>query len=191
STAPLLEAVEYRDMNFSNRFAQQSKYRGPPTPDIEEAWQELLKLNPVSIPEDKIELLGRSPRWNWQRFQMSENGPSEGSYVAGIEVFHQLHCLNLVRQFTWLDHYTTPPQGLTGSAVETRMHVDHCLETLRIILMCNADVTPFLMEQDQSFAVGGRADFNAYHRCKDWGKIVEWMDENSFSSSTSHSSHGQ
>jgi hypothetical protein len=28
-----------------------------------------------------------------------------GKYYAMVEVYHQLHCLNLLRNFIWRDHY--------------------------------------------------------------------------------------
>ena len=39
--APLLDAVEYEDVNFDNDFAHQTKYRGPPTKELEEEWSKL------------------------------------------------------------------------------------------------------------------------------------------------------
>jgi hypothetical protein len=58
--------------------------------------------------------------------------------------------------YTWLlaGNYAAPgqgtetrmevPGGLRASDVGNRMHVDHCIETLRKALMCHGDVTPFL-----------------------------------------------
>lgn len=36
--APALEAVEYVTFDFDDAFNSTSKYRGPPTPEVEEAW---------------------------------------------------------------------------------------------------------------------------------------------------------
>lgn len=40
-TAPLLEAVEYEEVNWTNDFDQPSIYRGPPNPQREKAWENL------------------------------------------------------------------------------------------------------------------------------------------------------
>lgn len=40
-TAPMLEAVEYVEKDFSNEFNSTSIYRGPPTPEREAAWDKL------------------------------------------------------------------------------------------------------------------------------------------------------
>jgi hypothetical protein len=49
-----------------------------------------------------------------------------------------------------IGRYAMPPTELNSTAVGNRMHVDHCIETLRLALMCFADVTPILMLNDPS-----------------------------------------
>ena len=39
--APLLDVVQFEDVNFDNDFAHQTKYRGPPTKELEEEWNKL------------------------------------------------------------------------------------------------------------------------------------------------------
>lgn len=39
--APALEAVEYVDVQFQNKFNEHSIYRGKPTPELEKAWLDL------------------------------------------------------------------------------------------------------------------------------------------------------
>lgn len=41
SAAPAFEAVEYVDVQFQNSFFEESKYRGRPTPELEDAWFDL------------------------------------------------------------------------------------------------------------------------------------------------------
>lgn len=57
-----------------------------------------------------------------------------------------------------------------------RVHVDHCLETLRLSFMCYSDVTPVLLEYD-SKTRSRRTDFNTHHKCRDFGKILEYLKE--------------
>lgn len=110
----------------------------------------------------------------------------KGKYIVAFEVFHQLHCLNLIRQFTWLDRYIVRPSDLRGSLVENRMHVDHCIETLRLALMCNADVTPFLIRDRNNGATRAPLpDFDTFHKCKKWEPLVEWVKRNTWQQSSS------
>lgn len=118
--------------------------------------------------------------------------PLAPGFIAGIEVFHHLHCLNLIRQFTWLDHYDSIPQGLSATDhVMNRMHVDHCIETIRLALQCNADITPYLVRRQDDRTLGAKSDFNAWHRCKSWNGIGQWMEQNSAFQATPKSGHGR
>lgn len=88
---------------------------------------------------------------------------------------------NTIRQYTWGDYYDRhgmPTNLPSGSLVGNRMHVDHCIETLRLVLMCHADTTPVLLEVDPKAPKGARADFDAHHKCRNFEKLRDWMDEN-------------
>lgn len=65
------------------------------------------------------------------------------------------------------------------AAVGNRMHVDHCIETLRLSLMCYADVTPMLIKPAKDGGVGD-ADFNTHHKCRNFQNILEWSDEHNY-----------
>ena len=41
TVAPMMEAVKYEQVQFENAFHQKSKYRGTPTPELEQAWLDL------------------------------------------------------------------------------------------------------------------------------------------------------
>ena len=44
-------------------------------------------------------------------------------YRVGLEVFHQLHCINLLRQVTYKDYYTKLGNGnFAGGEEELQMH---------------------------------------------------------------------
>lgn len=55
-------------------------------------------------------------------------------------------------------------------------HVDHCIEVLRINLMCTVDVTPYLIEVRDGQIDVVRTD-GLYH-CRNFNKLVEWAEEN-------------
>ena len=128
--------------------------------------------------------------------------------MALLEVFHQLHCLvskpfadfpplsapvrlhtqpqltvpidlqNVIRMYTWwqVDKYPGIPDGLSDNPLKNRMHVDHCIESLRIALQCWGDVTPLLIRLGGP--IGFRADFNTHHRCRNFDKLEDWIDNN-------------
>lgn len=59
-----------------------------------------------------------------------------------------------------------------------RMHVDHCIETLRLSLMCYSDITPVLLLDDDDPSSPGTADFNVHHKCRNFEKIVDYVEDN-------------
>ena len=104
----MFDVVEYEDVQFSNTFFQPSPYRGKPTPELEKAWSDLWKsktakriylsalltrgiVGVVEVPFEQLPALNKSQDHPWYR---SENG----GVMAGLEVFHSLHCLDMVRQ---------------------------------------------------------------------------------------------
>ncbi|KAK2005354.1 hypothetical protein LZ32DRAFT_674356 [Colletotrichum eremochloae] len=172
--SPALEAVEYMQLDFNDAFNSTSIYRGPPTPEREKAWFDLTYKHAVEIPEDKLAGLNRSLEDNLERVP-----PDVGTgFVALLEVFHQLHCLNMIRMYTWWQsgQYDEPPLGLAWDPLKNRIHIDHCLEALRISIMCFADVTPLFVRLGGP--VGARADFETHHKCRDFRKIEAWIEEN-------------
>jgi hypothetical protein len=52
----------------------------------------------VDVPLERLPALNKSAEQNWF---YSENG----GVLAGLEVFHSLHCLDMVRQYTYKDEY--------------------------------------------------------------------------------------
>ncbi|KAL2277824.1 hypothetical protein FJTKL_15115 [Diaporthe vaccinii] len=169
--SPAFEAVEYVDVQFQNSFFEESRYRGRPTPEIERAWFDLWNFGPVNIPVDKLGALNKSKDDDWQRTK-PESG---GGVIGSLEVFHQIHCLDFIRQYTYKDEYdySTLP-SFDGSPRLVREHVDHCINSLRIYLQCASDVTPYLMRRDTQKPLGIDPDFNTQHKCRNFDAIHAW-----------------
>ncbi|KAF2402008.1 hypothetical protein EJ06DRAFT_474966 [Trichodelitschia bisporula] len=175
--SPALPAVRYIEYDFANSFGQKSPYRGPPTPEREALWDELVFQHAVEIPANRVPTNHTSSKLR--------RLPS-GGYAALLEVFHQLHCLNRIRQYTWLQsgNYNPNDEDTEGvhiphdfrtNRVANRMHIDHCIETLRLTLMCHGDVTPVMILEDGGSVLGRRAEFSARHVCRDFRAIQRWV----------------
>lgn len=132
-----------------------------------------------------------------------------------LEVFHQLHCLvsigkslfsgyntkcflcgqNLLRQQSWgLKAFDRSWGELYPSFMQdriiTRIHIDHCIETLRLSLMCSADITPVLFVYNENGVRGFEADFNIPNKCRDFNKIVDYVKENGVELHLQENEHG-
>lgn len=115
-------------------------------------------------------------------------------YRVGLEVFHQLHCLNLLRKTTHIDYYGSRGGDFAEGIDGLRMHLglcsyiksrvcgrlltiqtDHCLEMLRMNLMCQSDVGLFTFEMTDE---GIWPDFSTWHTCRKFDKVLDWAMEN-------------
>ncbi|KAI8627968.1 hypothetical protein F5Y19DRAFT_465573 [Xylariaceae sp. FL1651] len=152
--APALDAVEFVDVKFQNSFLEHTIYRGIPNRERERAWLDLWNFGPINIPFERLDVLNKSRDGNWQR-ATPEDG---GGIVGSLEVFHYIHCLDIIRQYTYRD--------------ET--HVDHCINSLRVFLQCKVDITPYLNVIAPETLLGLDVDFNTQHKCIDFDKIRSW-----------------
>ena len=96
----------------------------------------------------------------------------EGYYLGGLDVFHQLHCLNHVRTFLFTlqagVEYNTVNETYENLLKPQEDHVYHCFDYIRQALMCNADLTvewPRTEESGEKVAVDG---WGVTHQCKNW-----------------------
>ncbi|KAH8596830.1 hypothetical protein B0O99DRAFT_685309 [Bisporella sp. PMI_857] len=174
--SPLLDAVQYEEIDFVNRPEQPSIYRGAPTHELEREWEKLWFYGAVPIPENKMQYLNRTLQETWS------TQPDGSGYRALIEVFHQLHCLDVIRQYTWRDYYAQHPETvsipfllLQDNEVYARKHTDHCIEALRLSIMCHGDVTPYLLKTDPNAPAGVDPDFSPHHKCVKFDPLVEFM----------------
>lgn len=62
-------------------------------------------------------------------------------------------------------------EGEMGMGME-EAHVRHCVDLLRQSLMCNADMTFEVRDED----AGGMHGFGVRHVCRDWGGLNELME---------------
>lgn len=89
---------------------------------------------------------------------------------------------NLIRQHSWpielfdKDWGELYPDFLYDNPVLGRMHVDHCIEAIRLSLMCYSDITPVLNEHYDDPNFDRKADFNTHHQCRNFDKIAEYVE---------------
>jgi hypothetical protein len=98
------------------------------------------------------------------------------SHLVELDVFHQLHCLNTLRQSLYEDAFPLWEYYEDGrrryDTIGAR-HWDHCLDALRQTLMCHGDVTPIVFHYNHT-SHGTFPKLNAVHVCRNWDSIVNW-----------------
>ncbi|KAH1509657.1 hypothetical protein KXX25_004683 [Aspergillus fumigatus] len=162
--SPAQDAIRYKNVVFNSGWGdQKSIYMGPPSEENNQAWDDLhVAPAMVKIPaSDAAKLVNKTiPIPN-------ASGYNSGYYLIGLDVFHQLHCLDMLRKVLWGVDMHDPNEE------EAMHHLDHCIEMIRQSLTCSADITVDVWawnEQKQMVTV--RAD--NMHTCRDFEAIRQW-----------------
>ncbi|KAF6829089.1 hypothetical protein CPLU01_08102 [Colletotrichum plurivorum] len=179
TSSPALEAVKIQTpRHYDAEFRQTNKWRGPPgehSNDVDVAWHEIeLGAGGIWVTEEEVKKLNMSdsPELPFHKIP-EEHG---GGYLAMLEVFHLLHCLNSLRMglFYNYEHYKILDEGVPDENIYT--HFDHCIDMLRMNLQCQADVTPALFVDPLHNPLRRDAlpNWSSMHTCRDFDAILEW-----------------
>lgn len=111
------DAVMYNVTTKSNRFVGAGS-------EVDQAWREIsYDTGDDWVPKSALPKLQESSSLLVNNQQTGEEG-----YRVGMEVFHQLHCINLLRRVTYKEYYE-PLGGEFGKGLEAlQKRTDHCLE---------------------------------------------------------------
>ncbi|KAM0667659.1 hypothetical protein ACQRIU_003524 [Beauveria bassiana] len=137
------------EQRFNGSLFKRSPYSGPPTPEIDKTWGRYTEMGSRSMP-DYPPILNistddarASTSYSLETAVHLEETQNIG-YMASLGLFHQIHCLNMLRKFIYLDYYKekTPDwfsqPYLRAHAVLFR---DHCVDMIREAIMCHGDTS--------------------------------------------------
>ncbi|PSS12323.1 hypothetical protein M430DRAFT_21419 [Amorphotheca resinae ATCC 22711] len=166
--SPAQDEIEYKTVIFSSAFGKhKSKYQGPPTDEVDALWDELYNAVGISRIDKKsaMQLPNRT----------APIPGDEDHYIVGLDVFHQLHCLNNLRKLVWPERYQSLEQhaGKPEDYAEHINHLDHCVDTLRQSLMCHSDISTLWWEWIPS-SQRTLAHPDTTHTCRNFEKIWQW-----------------
>ncbi|MCJ1251143.1 hypothetical protein MMC30_008374 [Trapelia coarctata] len=160
--SPAREAVSYEVLETNSTVFTKNDFMGRPRPKQTKMWYDsYTKWANMVVSEQDIEAVNRS-----------SIALADGSgYLATLEVFHQLHCLDYIRQYISKDYYITPE-------TEQRRfeHMDHCIDTIRLGIMCHSDISlvTFDWVDDELLP---NANFHVKHECRNFEAIRGWAKE--------------
>jgi hypothetical protein len=150
-------------------------YRQPPSPEVDAAWEKISVLGAIGITEQDVKRVGKDPSISVTAPGSWELG--EKNYLAYVDVFHQIHCLDTLRKAAHYDYYHRGTFGVEGPTNGYWAHVQHCTYMLLQTLQCHADVDVFTYTwvegQDHPYP-----DFSANHQCRDFDAVWEWTHAN-------------
>ncbi|OAA58792.1 hypothetical protein ISF_06575 [Cordyceps fumosorosea ARSEF 2679] len=168
SYSPALPSLHFWEGNFDNDFKHESIYRGPPTRELEKAWDDLWHHQGVGVSQQGLVAMNKT----------------HGNYLhtnRSTAANPEYYALNIIRQATWPmalydKSWGEELQPMNVSNSQGRAHVDHCVETLRLSLMCFGDVTPMLLLTEDGTLNTSTADFNVHHKCRSYDQIRDFVD---------------
>jgi hypothetical protein len=84
---------------------------------------------------------------------------SDESYSTGVAMFHQMHCLQVLRN--------TIVQGTPDH------HAQHCRNLLRQTVLCASDTT-----LDALNSANGTDGLGSVYVCRDWETVYDFVEQN-------------
>jgi len=164
--SPANEYIEYETKTFLDNVFELSEYQGEPTDEMDDLWDKLYGGTGFSLIDEKSQ--AKLPN-------KSVEVPGTGKYLVTLEMFHKLHCLNVLRMTNYPDRY--PEYNLfneNGKRLMMRQgHVDHCIDRLRQGVMCSGDTGTLYwtwIEDLQQY----RINMSSTHSCRNYDKIRDW-----------------
>ncbi|KAI1436987.1 hypothetical protein GGR50DRAFT_158342 [Xylaria sp. CBS 124048] len=148
--------VEMQSYRFQTGVRESTPFFGPPNATTDAAWGTILNAGLIKLTPAQADTLSAPTAVN-------QDDPT--TYVGILEVFHQLHCLNLLR----LRAFATDEEKQFADPG----HTEHCFEYIRQSLMCLADVNiaPISFnERKREYAI----HWDATRQCRNFEKIHAW-----------------
>ncbi|KAL7917021.1 hypothetical protein ACQKWADRAFT_307810 [Trichoderma austrokoningii] len=160
-------------------FDQPSKWRGQPNKGVDEAWISSTHAGAFSITKEEVERMGKLTNST-----IMLPASSGGGYMASLEATHQLHCVDLLRKFSYREYYADKSAPF-GDPNKLRTHIDHCIEMLRQVIMCNGDLHIITYNWVDHVDTPW-PDFSLNRQCRDWDRIIDWVGKRGAKTSEEH-----
>ncbi|KAJ7751523.1 hypothetical protein DFH07DRAFT_922044 [Mycena maculata] len=160
--SPAEDVVRHKLVKFTRGLANDIPiYERRPSPAVDAAWNDLWSVAQTKISRPEAV---KMPNKTWPLLG------EDGTYILALDVFHQLHCLDILRQQLHPDSNYTRVSGA---------HARHCIGAIRQGLMCSADITPIVWQWSDKLKIAEQRD-DVVHVCRDYHRIRDWASERVF-----------
>ncbi|KAF9257637.1 hypothetical protein L218DRAFT_879031, partial [Marasmius fiardii PR-910] len=141
-----------------------TKYMGPPSAEIDKAWDDLYSFGVSKIRKSEADQLPVK----------TVRIPSDPEhYILQLDVFHQLHCLNMLRKIIHPEYYGHHLATGDDTQETADEHLSHCIEHLRQGIICHSDVSTivwrWIPERNRTMGI-----LDLPHQCRRFDRIQEW-----------------
>ncbi|RDW69105.1 oxidase ustYa family protein [Aspergillus mulundensis] len=151
-------------------------FRQEPSPEVDHAWHLISDTRPIPLTREDVLAIGKDPSAA-VKLPHAVFGLGDDIYAGRLDVLHQLHCLNALRQESYFEYYYGHKYASPAEARNDTLHayhLSHCVYMLLQNILChaNTDVYTHLWTD----GVGHPwPDFGIEHRCVDFGAILEYQ----------------
>ncbi|KAJ7028301.1 hypothetical protein C8F04DRAFT_66154 [Mycena alexandri] len=156
------ETVKVYPLGFG---ADLSPFQVPSSPALDQAWEDLYSFGISRIPKSAAAQLPN---------KTSPIPGDPGFYIAELDVFHELHCLNMVRMALDPDYY---PEWNIKTNERSREHVSHCVDWIRHAIMCHSDTSVIVWQWNSRYNQS-TPKARIPHTCRNFEPIREWGMQN-------------
>jgi hypothetical protein len=149
--------------------------RGDPGPEVDAAWKRISNQKIITLTREDVIRLGKDPARSvkWPEHY----GFGKDKYVGRLDVMHQIHCLNAVRQEAYFNHYfgAVYPDGNTTEL--HKLHLSHCIYYLLQNIMCTASADVYTHTWTDTLP-NPYPEFSVNHQCRSFDTLLDWHEKN-------------
>ncbi|TEA10125.1 Cyclochlorotine biosynthesis protein O [Colletotrichum sidae] len=173
-----LETIEVKGTLF-NDYSPSRIWRQPPSDEVDKAWEDVARIEYFGVSGDALRKMGKDPKISVAIPEDWGVGPDR--YLVEIDMQHQLHCLNAVRQYAnWDYYYAHSYRNISMAPKRHQAHLSHCLDILLQAITCNPSLElishNWMKTQENPYP-----DFNIKRQCVAHDPILEWQHKNGIS----------
>ncbi|KAI1317917.1 hypothetical protein F5Y16DRAFT_406501 [Xylariaceae sp. FL0255] len=165
--SPVNNIIEYETKVFWDGITEQSPYQGEPTDEMDQMWSDL--YGGAGFMMVNKETADKLPN------KTAEVPGTGGKYIITLEMFHQLHCLNILRKHLYPDRF--PEYRIFNDDGEKvplmQEHFEHCIDRLRQGVQCSGDTGTLYWTWRENTQVWG-INMQSTHSCRNFEKIRDW-----------------
>ncbi|KAK0737598.1 hypothetical protein B0T21DRAFT_439502 [Apiosordaria backusii] len=160
--------VKYTN-KFMNTDPDTEKFLGEPRPELDGAWHELLDGTLIYFTEEELQKAG-----NATSVSRKGGGPLLALTFSYLRTIRKKNKTIPPPLLLLPQHLPTNPSG-NETWADLTVHVDHCLESLRQLVLCNADTNVYTLHWTDHSRLKPSVKVPQQSVCVDWEGLHGWM----------------
>ncbi|KAI0546159.1 hypothetical protein F4679DRAFT_558659 [Xylaria curta] len=153
---------------------QPSIARQMPNPVADSVWEDYERVRPLRLTKSQLIRMGKDPS-RVSQYKDKDWGFGDDAYVGDLDVFHQLHCLNTLRQYAYADYYNMTKLDASDGSSLNAVHVNHCVDILLQEIRCSGNVGFITSGWIENMRYP-QPDMSINRKCIEFDRIIAWRD---------------